>query len=167
MTESTAVLCVADTGPQALSELLHRHGLRLAVHASGDAIPGSYWGAPEAGVVGTVVHVRADTPVHSVLHETSHVICMSPERRAALHTDAGGDDLEESAVCLLQILLADELEGVGAARLMDDMDAWGYSFRLGSTRAWFEGDAADARQWLAERALTDAGGRPAFRLRTA
>ena len=29
------------------------------------------------------------------------------------------------------------------------MDAWGYSFRLGSARAWFEHDAEDARQWPA------------------
>lgn len=161
----TGVLCVADTGPRALAALLERYGLSLTVHPDGNAIPGSYWGAPEAGVVGTRVHVRGDTPVHSVLHESSHVICMTPERRAQLHTDAGGDDLEESAVCLLQLLLADELDGVGAARLMHDMDAWGYSFRLGSTRAWFERDAADARAWLAEHALTDAAGRPAFRLR--
>jgi hypothetical protein len=31
---------------------------------------------------------------------------------------------------------------------MADMDAWGYSFRLGSTRAWFEADAEDAREFL-------------------
>jgi hypothetical protein len=36
---------------------------------------------------------------------------------------------------------------------MADMDAWGYSFRLGSTRAWFEGDAEDAREWLEQRGL--------------
>jgi hypothetical protein len=36
---------------------------------------------------------------------------------------------------------------------MADMDAWGYSFRLGSTHAWFEHDAADARAWLVARAL--------------
>ncbi len=161
----TGVLRVADTGPQALAVLLERYGLRLTVHPDGVPIPGSYWGAPEAGVIGTCVHVRGDTPVHSVLHESSHVVCMTPERRAELHTDAGGDDLEESAVCLLQVLLADELDGVGAARLMNDMDTWGYSFRLGSTQAWFERDAADARQWLAAHGLTDAAGRPAFRLR--
>jgi hypothetical protein len=51
-------------------------------------------------------------------------------------------------VCYLQILLADSLPGVGRERLMQDMDEWGYSFRLGNTRAWFEGDAQDARQWL-------------------
>lgn len=50
---------------------------------------------------------------------------MDAARRARLHTDAGGDDLEESAVCFLQILLADELPGVGCERLMDDMDTWG------------------------------------------
>jgi hypothetical protein len=45
------------------------------------------------------------------------------------------------------------------------MDAWGYSFRLGSTRAWFESDAADARDWLLAARLIDAQGRPTGRLR--
>ena len=54
-------------------------------------------------------------------------------------------------MCYLQVLLAGELADVGRERLMGDMDAWGYSFRLGSTRAWFEGDAADARHWLLRR----------------
>ncbi|NIS90685.1 MAG: hypothetical protein GTN98_11520, partial [Woeseiaceae bacterium] len=49
--------------------------------------------------------MRSDTPVHSLLHETCHIICMSRERRAELETDAGGDDLEEAAVCYLQVLL--------------------------------------------------------------
>jgi hypothetical protein len=46
------------------------------------------------------------------------------------------------------------------------MDAWGYSFRLGSARAWFERDAEEARAWLAARGLVDAAGdalvRPVF-----
>jgi hypothetical protein len=83
---------------------------------------------------------------------------MDPQRRARLDRDAGGDDLEEAAVCYLQLLLAGQLADVGRERLMSDMDAWGYSFRLGSTRAWFEGDAADARHWLLQRHLIDAGG---------
>src|SRR6185437_15428297 len=99
------------------------------------------------------------TPVHSVLHEASHYICMSPERRAGLDREAGGDDLEESSVCYLQVLLAQELPGVGRERLFADMDAWGYSFRLGSTRAWFEADAGDARTWLTECGIVDAAGR--------
>jgi len=49
---------------------------------------------------------------------------------------------------------------VGRARLMADMDAWGYSFRLGSTAAWFAGDAENARQWLVEHGLLDSQGRP-------
>jgi hypothetical protein len=36
---------------------------------------------------------------------------------------------------------------------MADMDAWGYSFRLGSAARWFQEDADDARQWLAARGL--------------
>ncbi len=73
--------------------------------------------------------------------------------RAIAHTSAGGDDLEEAAVCYLQCLLADEVAGYSRSRLFNDMDAWGYSFRLGSARAWFENDADDARSWLSVRAL--------------
>ena len=40
--------------------------------------------------------------------------------------------------------------------LLADMDAWGYSFRLGSARRWFEEDAADASAWLTQRGLLDA-----------
>ena len=99
------------------------------------------------------MHARADTPVHSLLHETCHLLVMPPERRAQVHTDATDSVPEEDATCCLQILLADRLAGVGRERLMADMDAWGYSFRLGSTRAWFENDAEDARAFLAERGL--------------
>jgi hypothetical protein len=59
-------------------------------------------------------------------------------------------------VCYLQVVLADRLPGVGRRRLMQDMDAWGYSFRLGGAQAWFEQDAADARAWLVERGLLPA-----------
>ncbi len=91
---------------------------------------------------------------------------MTPERRVGLDRDAGGDDLEESAVCYLQVLLADEIPGVGRARIFADMDAWGYSFRLGSTRAWFEQDAADAQQWLRDHSVIDGSGRLTGRVRT-
>jgi hypothetical protein len=81
---------------------------------------------------------------------------MGDVRRAGLRTDAGGDYDEENAVCYLQIVLADRLPGVGRDRVLADMDAWGYTFRLGSARAWFERDAADARDWLARRGLPTA-----------
>ena len=68
-------------------------------------------------------------------------------------------------MCYLQILLADQLPGVGRQRLSDDMDTWGYSFRLGSTRAWFEGDAEDARIWLVGSGVIDADNRPTGALR--
>jgi hypothetical protein len=145
-----------------LRALLSRYGLVLREVADGAATPGSFWGAPEAGIVGDEVYVRPDTPVHSALHEACHLICAG-DRRAAIHTDAGGSYAEEDAVCYLQIVLADRLPGVGAARLMADMDTWGYTFRLGSARAWFEGDAEDAHAWLAERGLLDAEGIPLVR----
>jgi hypothetical protein len=142
------MLCLATMDRVELALTLHHYGLTLRLTAPQESIPGSYWGDSEAGLKGDVLYARLDTPLHSVLHEASHYICMTPERRAGLDRDAGGDDAEESAVCYLQILLADALAEVGRARIMQDMDEWGYSFRLGSTRAWFEGDADDARQWL-------------------
>jgi hypothetical protein len=150
-----------------LALMLERYGLALRLVAPHDAIPGSYWGESEAGLESSTLYARLDTPVHSVLHESAHYACMAPERRAGLLRDAGGDDAEENAVCYLQILLADRLREVGRDRLMQDMDAWGYSFRLGSTRAWFEQDAADARAWLLRERLIDDAGQPTWRLRGA
>ncbi|MEO8316473.1 MAG: hypothetical protein ABI645_16970, partial [Pseudomonadota bacterium] len=92
----------------AIATLLDRYGLELRMHAAGAELPGSYWGDSEAGLVGNVLHVRTDTPLHSALHEAAHFICMSPERRVGLHTNAGGDDAEECAVCYLQLLLSRE-----------------------------------------------------------
>ena len=149
----------------ALESLLGRYGLRLVLQDDGTPIRGSFWGDPEAGIVGLRVFARRDTPVHSILHESCHTICMPAARRAALDRDAGGGDLEEAAVCYLQVLLADELDGVGRGRLMRDMDAWGYSFRLGSTAGWFATDAEDARKWLINKDLITKAGRPTFRLR--
>jgi hypothetical protein len=143
----------------AIAALLERYGLHLTLIAPDEVIPGSYWGESEAGLREDRLYARLDTPLHSVLHETSHFICMTPERRAGLDRDAGGDDLEESAVCYLQVLLARELAQVGMERAFSDMDAWGYSFRLGNTRAWFAGDAQDAQEWLRQHGITDGAGR--------
>jgi hypothetical protein len=156
---SPAVLLLRSIDRVAVALLLNRFGLGLTLVPHGEEIPGSYWGDSEAGLKGEELYARLDTPVHSILHEACHYVCMSPERRAGLDTDAGGDDLEESAVCYLQVLLAGELAAVGRARMLADMDSWGYSFRLGSTRAWFEGDAADARAWLERRGVIDAAAR--------
>jgi hypothetical protein len=142
----------------AVAMLLGRYGLALRMHAVGTQIPGSYWGESEAGLIGNVLHVRTDTPLHSALHEAAHFICMTPERRVGLHTNAGGDDAEECAVCYLQLLLSMQLPQCGFARACDDMDEWGYSFRLGSTRAWFEQDAGDARLWLLNEGLINPDG---------
>lgn len=147
------VLQVRDLPLADLQMLLARHALNLDSVKDGAPIPGSFWGDPEAGVIGSTVYVRSDTPVHSLLHEACHLIVLPPERRALVHTDASDSVLEEDATCYLQIVLADELDGVGRERLMADMDAWGYSFRLGSARAWFEHDAEDARDWLLQRGL--------------
>lgn len=149
-----------------LANLLARYGLSLAPVAKDATIPGSYWGAPEAGLVGQTIHVRADTPVHSVLHEASHVICMDSSRRKSLHTDAGGEFVEEDAVCFLQIVLAGYI-GLSIDAICDDMDAWGYTFRLGSAKAWFQQDAAEAQGWLVKHGLLNETGAPTWKLRAA
>lgn len=156
---------VGDLPLASIAALLARYKLTLIVQTEKEPITGSFWGDSEAGIVGRTVYVRDDTPIHSLLHEACHIICMSPERREQLDRDAGGSDLEEAAVCYLQILLADEVDGAGRERLMRDMDAWGYSFRLGKTGSWFEQDADDARKWLIDRRLLLQTGAPAFRLR--
>jgi hypothetical protein len=84
---------------------------------------------------------------------------MDDARRAQLERDAGGDYDEENAVCYLQIVLANELDGMDCGQMCRDMDAWGYTFRLGSAQAWFEQDAADAQRWLLAHRIIDARGR--------
>lgn len=154
------VLNLADVGFEAATALLAGYGLTLVPVADGETIPGSYWGEREAGLIGHCVYARTDTPVHSLLHEACHLIVLPSEKRAAVHTDATDSIPEEDATCYLQILLADQLPGVGRARLMADMDGWGYSFRLGSAQAWFEQDAEDAAAFLMNKGLIDAHGQP-------
>ena len=162
-----SVMRLGELGFVMPSTLLARYGLRLERVEPGCPIPGSFWGDEEAGIIGATVYARDDTPVHSLLHEAGHLIVLPDERRESVHTDATDSIDEEDATCYLQIVLADELPGVGRRRLMTDMDAWGYSFRLGSTQAWFEQDAANARRWLIARGLLDEDGVPVVSKRRA
>ena len=159
------VLLVSDISDASLVELLSRYCLKLTIQEDGSDIEGSFWGDTEAGIVGDEVFVRRDTPIHSLLHETCHIICMAADRLRGLDRNAGSDDLEESAVCYLQVLLADSIKGVGRDRLMQDMDTWGYSFRLGKTRLWFQHDAEDAVDFLSNHGLLNEFREPTFRLR--
>jgi len=159
------MLRIADVPLETIISLLQQFDLELFLEESDSAITGSFWGDSEAGIVGRSVYVRADTPIHSLLHETCHILCMTEERRSGLDRDAGGSDLEEAAVCYLQVILADSIEGVGRDRLMLDMDEWGYSFRLGNTQDWFQHDAEDAREFLINHGLLNSAGDVTFRLR--
>ena len=159
------VLRLIDVDTASVSTLLSRYGLVLTLVPADSEIPGSYWGEEEAGLIANELLVRADTPLHSVLHETCHYICMDQDRREGLDTDAGGDYDEENAVCYLQILLADHIEQFGRLRMFKDMDHWGYTFRLGSAQAWFERDAEDASNWLLQRNLINRQIKPCWTLR--
>jgi len=159
------VLLCKDIDPTSLPTLLERYGLTVDLVDDGAPIPGSFWQPPEAGLVGNTLYIRNDTPVHSALHESCHYICMDQKRRDHLHTDAGGTAIEESSVCYLQILLSDHIAEMGKARMLSDMDEWGYSYRLGSSQAWFEQDAEDAFEWLLKNDLITADSTPTWQVR--
>lgn len=150
------VLRLRDIAFADAADLLARYGLTLERVADDAPIPGSFWGEPEAGLIGDTVYVRCDTPVHSLLHEAAHLIVLPLERRARVHTDATDSIEEEDAVCVLQSLLGDALPGVGGERVLADMDAWGYTFRLGSAGAYVRQDAEAAWAWLVARGLATA-----------
>lgn len=151
------ILTCSEISLDELRRLLADYGISISQTCE-EKIPGTFWGEPEAGLVSNVLWVRPDTPVHSALHEACHYICMDETRRTTLHTNAGGDTDEENGVCYLQILLAHKFPAMGRARMWADMDAWGYSFRLGSARSWFEHDADDARLWLIDHGILDRSG---------
>jgi hypothetical protein len=155
-TPASAILTLGAADIEFIEHLLAAYGLALARVRDGEAIPASYWGEPEAGLIAHTVHARDDTPIHSLLHEACHLIVADPARRAAIHTDASDSQAEEDATCYLQIVLGDAIPNIGRARIQTDMDSWGYTFRLGSAQAWFERDADDARAWLIERHLLPA-----------
>ena len=159
------ILSVADCQVSAIKRLLSRFKLKLDIISGQSDIPGSYWGGSEAGLILNTVYVRKDTPIHSLLHETCHYICMDNARRQVINTNAEGDYDEENGVCYLQILLADDIPEMGKKRMMKDMDSWGYTFRLGSASAWFKEDAEDALTWLKNHQILDVDGNVLYQLR--
>jgi len=165
MAEPSTVLRYRDIDPQEIAELLALFQLEISITEGKRDIPGSYWGGEEAGMIGNQLYLRTDTPIHSILHECSHYICMDNERRISLHTNAYSDDDEENAVCYLQVLLAQKLPSISIERLFSDMDSWGYSFRLGSTKNWYLEDAFEARDWLLKNRLINKQCLPLLHLR--
>lgn len=160
-----SVLNCGDKYQHSLQKLLSPYGIEIKMLADQVTIPGSFFGEREAGLIGNQLLIRSDTPIHSALHESGHFICMDNKRRNALDTDAAGDYDEENGVCYLQILLSEFLPEMGKFRMMQDMDSWGYSFRLGTAQAWFERDAEDAFAWLLKYQIIDVQGQLTWRLR--
>jgi len=160
----TVLLC-KDINLQNLQSLLARYGMDIKTINDDEAIPGSFWQPPEAGLIGDTLYIRNDTPAHSALHESCHYICMDKQRRDRLDTDAGGTAIEENGVCYLQILLSDFIPEMKQDRMLSDMDAWGYSFRLGSAKAWYEQDADDAHEWLVNNKIITSDNTPTWSVR--
>lgn len=156
--DGMTVLRLHEVDFDELADFLSCWSLQLVVCAKDQPIPGSFWGDDEAGLIKNRLFAWPDTPLHSIFHEASHFICLDEVRRLNLHTNAGSDVAEENAVCYLQILLAKTYRPMGFEKMVADMDSWGYSFRLGSSRRWFYEDAEDARNWLLQNHLIDEKG---------
>lgn len=159
------ILTCADIDLSQLQLLLGRYHLNIHCVDVHKEIPGSWFGDSEAGIIKNNLYIRMDTPIHSALHESCHYICMDQGRRKNLHTDAGGDYDEENCVCYLSILLSDFIENFGRERMFSDMDEWGYTFRLGSSQAWFEKDAEETLEWLLSKQLISAAHTPTWHVR--
>ena len=162
---SPSVIKVNDLDFDQIKKLLNKYQLTIQIIDKGQPIPGSFWGDSEAGLIKKTLYIREDTPIQSLLHETCHYICMNKVRRENLDTNAKGDYDEENAVCYLQILLARHFTNFSSERMMQDMDSWGYTFRLGTAKNWFEKDAEDALAWLLDKNLLDSNHQPNYSLR--
>ena len=160
-----SVLLYGEINKEDFRALLKKYQLEIIDSNKNEDIPGSFWGDEEAGLIGNKLYCRDDTPVHSALHEACHFICMDEQRRSGLHTDAGGGYDEENGVCYLQILLADFVAEMSPEKMFSDMDEWGYSFRLGSAKRWFQEDAEDAKNWLLDHHLISNDIKPNWKLR--
>ena len=164
MTEHNNLTC-GELAEDRLTTLLSPYNINVITINNDADLPGSFWGEPEAGLIENQLYVKPSTPLQSALHEACHYICMDQQRRSKLNTDAGGGYDEENGVCYLQILLSEFIPECGKERMFIDMDAWGYSFRLGSAKAWFEQDAEDAMQWLQNHQVIDLHQQPTWQLR--
>ena len=159
------ILTCGELNGDRLSSLLAPYKVEVVTVEENNDLPGSFWGDPEAGLIDNRLYVKPSTPLQSALHEACHFICMDEQRRSKLNTDAGGGYDEENGVCYLQVLLSELIPECGKERMFSDMDAWGYSFRLGSAKAWFTDDAEDARQWLQNHQIIDSQQQLTWQLR--
>ena len=66
-----------------LRSLLQQLGLTLQLVDANEDIPGSFWGDEEAGLIQNTIYARADTPIHSLMHEACHycLLYTSPSPR--------------------------------------------------------------------------------------
>ncbi len=148
-----------------VQNILSHYGLSLQLVNIENEIPYSYWGTPEAGRKQNTLFAQTKTPLHSVLHEACHYVCMPAHHRTCKAIDAAGGVEEENATCYLQVLLAEHIDGYSSQLIMQDMDRWGYSFRLGSCSAWFDKDAEDVQAWLMQHKIINHNNQITWNLR--
>tara|TARA_Y100001935_G_C17306956_1_gene512926 strand:+ start:1409 stop:1906 length:498 start_codon:yes stop_codon:yes gene_type:complete len=163
MTHSSILYCKAFEST--IVDLSEKYRFQIQKVENSERIPGSFWGDDEAGLIGNNLFIKELTPLHSAFHEICHYICMDSNRRKNLYRDAKSSIIEENGVCYLQILLSKYYSPIGEKRMQHDMDKWGYSFRFGSAKAWFENDASDAFDWLYRHKIIYKSGRLTWNLR--
>ena len=61
---SPNVITCAELPAKALQQLLRAYDLEVIEVSETDTLPGSFWGDPEAGLIGNRLYVRPATPVH-------------------------------------------------------------------------------------------------------
>lgn len=159
------MICFNNIDTSTLTAVLGLYGVEIIEVPEHSPIPYSFWGTPEAGRINNKLYVRFDTPIHSILHESCHFICMPKKQRILDKIDAAGSSKEENACCYLQLLMSDHIDGFSREQHMKNMDEWGYSFRLGSAAAWFYQDADDAREWLLDQMIIDQDDQISWKLR--
>jgi hypothetical protein len=62
-------------------------------------------------------------------------------------------------------LLADEVEGYDQEQLLNDIDAWGYSFRMVSAHRRFTHYAEEVQKWLIDHNILNIHGELTWNLR--
>ena len=99
-----------------MAALLRPYGLAVRTVPSAGSIPGSYWGESEAGIRGTRLHIRADTPLHFSAFSPRHRMRNLPRtptetlelaRRIALDQGARVEDVADPDDGRIRLIDAD------------------------------------------------------------
>ncbi|MDB2544126.1 hypothetical protein N9X63_03545 [Woeseiaceae bacterium] len=61
-------IIIGDFENKELNNLINKYHFKLKILADHETIPASFWGDPEAGLIGKTIFVKKITPLHSFFH---------------------------------------------------------------------------------------------------